>query len=340
MMNLGDFTTSDTLYVPFGTYDSDGASVTITGLATTDIEIYKDGSTTQRSSDNGYSLLDTDGIDFDGNTGIHGFSIDLSDDSDAGFYAAGSTYWIVVSSITVDGQTVNFVYYFTIGMLLKPSIAGRTLGVESDGDLTKVNTLDGHTAQTGDSFARIGANGASLTAIPWNSAWDTEVQSECNDALVALGLDHLLSAAVVGADVTDNSIFAKLVSSGATADWDDYVNTSDSLQAIRDHIGDGTNLTEAGGTGDHLTAIVWNSAWDTEVQSEVQDAIEANHLDHLLAVDYDPASKPGTATALLNELVENDSGVSRFTANALEQGPGGGGGTTNLTTESTHIEFD
>lgn len=31
------------------------------------------------------------------------------------------------------------------------------LGIESDGDLTKVNTLDGHTAQTGDNFARIGA---------------------------------------------------------------------------------------------------------------------------------------------------------------------------------------
>lgn len=61
--------------------------------------------------------------------------------------------------------------------------------------------------QTGDSFARlgapagasvsadiaaieaqtddIGAAGAGLTAIPWNSAWDAEVQSECADALAA-----------------------------------------------------------------------------------------------------------------------------------------------------------
>ena len=45
------------------------------------------------------------------------------------------------------------------------------------------------------------------------------------------------------------------------------------------------------------------------------------NLDHLLAADYDPASKPGVATALLNELIESDSGVSRLTANALEQGP-------------------
>jgi len=33
--------------------------------------------------------------------------------------------------------------------------------------------------------AVIGAAGAGLTAIPWNAAWDAEVQSECTDALAA-----------------------------------------------------------------------------------------------------------------------------------------------------------
>jgi len=100
---------NSTVYVFFNTFASTGASVTITGLAVTDIEIYKNGSTTQRASDNGYTLLDTDGIDFDGITGIHGFSISLSDNSDAGFYAAGNQYTVVVASITADGVTVNFV---------------------------------------------------------------------------------------------------------------------------------------------------------------------------------------------------------------------------------------
>ena len=110
-MYQGDFTTSNTLYVYFNTFDSNdpSASVTLTGLAVTDIEIYKDGSVTQRSSDAGYTLLDTDGIDFDGTTGIHGFSVDLSDNTDAGFYAAGSEYVVVVASVTVDAGTVNFV---------------------------------------------------------------------------------------------------------------------------------------------------------------------------------------------------------------------------------------
>jgi len=33
--------------------------------------------------------------------------------------------------------------------------------------------------------AEIGAAGAGLSAVPWNSSWDTEVQSECADALTA-----------------------------------------------------------------------------------------------------------------------------------------------------------
>ena len=110
MLNLGTVPAGSTLYIPFATYGgTNGESITCSGLAVTDIEIYKNGSVTQRASDAGFTLLDTDGIDFDGLTGIHGFSIDLSDNTDAGFYAVGSWYWVVVSSITVDSQTVNFV---------------------------------------------------------------------------------------------------------------------------------------------------------------------------------------------------------------------------------------
>ena len=98
----------DTLPVIFDTVvTSTGAAVTITGLLTSDIEIYKDGSITQRSSDSGIALIDTDGIDIDGTTGIHGVTIDLSDNSDAGFYAVGSWYHVVVASITVNSVTVN-----------------------------------------------------------------------------------------------------------------------------------------------------------------------------------------------------------------------------------------
>jgi len=104
-----------TLYVFFESFDSNGASVTLTGLAVAGIEIYKDGSPTQRASDNGVALLDFDGIDFDGKVGIHGFSIDLSDDSDAGFYVSGSSYAAVVEGLTIDVQSVRFVVEWDIG---------------------------------------------------------------------------------------------------------------------------------------------------------------------------------------------------------------------------------
>jgi len=70
------------------------------------------------------------------------------------------------------------------------------------------------------------------------------------------------------------------------------------------------------------------------IDEAVDGSIETYHLDHLLAATYDPASKPGAADALLNEMVENDSGVSRLTANALEQAPDT---TTGLT---LHADYD
>lgn len=108
-LHLGYVAANSTLYIPFHTFGADGASITLTGLAVTDIEIYKNGSVTQRASDAGYALLDTDGIDFDGITGIHGFSIDLSDNTTAGFYSDGAFYWVVISAVTIDGNTVNFI---------------------------------------------------------------------------------------------------------------------------------------------------------------------------------------------------------------------------------------
>lgn len=107
---LDTYPASSTIYCLFDTFaGSTGAPITMSGFATGDLKIYKNGSTTERASTSGFALLDTDGIDFDSITGIHGFSVDLSDNTTAGFYAAGSTYTIVISTITVDSQTMSFV---------------------------------------------------------------------------------------------------------------------------------------------------------------------------------------------------------------------------------------
>ena len=147
----------DVLPILFDTFaGATGASITMSGLAVTDIEVYKDGGVTQRASDAGYVLLDTDGIDFDALTGIHGFSIDTGDNTDAGFYTVGAWFHVVVSAITVDGQTVSFIAAafrlmpaetvagvpkvdpntwdgtdITTGVPLAPTVAGRTLDVSA-----------------------------------------------------------------------------------------------------------------------------------------------------------------------------------------------------------------
>ena len=80
-----------------------------------------------------------------------------------------------------------------------------------------------------------------------------------------------------------------------------------------------TNLTNAPTAGD-LTAVMKAS-----IKTQADTALSDIHLNQLLAANYDPASKPGEATALLNELVESNAGVSRYTAASLAQAPSGTG---------------
>lgn len=105
--DLGAVPANLTIYLFWTSHDlATGANETMSGLAVGDILIYKNGSVTQRSSTAGFTLLDTDGIDFDGLTGVNGVSIDLSDNTDAGFYAVGSWYTVILGPVTIDTQTV------------------------------------------------------------------------------------------------------------------------------------------------------------------------------------------------------------------------------------------
>lgn len=102
-MYLGDYPVNATVEHKWNTNDQAGGSVT----RATDgsIRIYKDGSGTQRSSSAGI----TDTEDFDSLTGVHHLTIDLSDNTDAGFYAAGHEYQVVLAGAVIDSQTVNAV---------------------------------------------------------------------------------------------------------------------------------------------------------------------------------------------------------------------------------------
>lgn len=466
------FNAGDTIYFFFDTYDSNGASVTITGLAVTDIEVYKNGSVTQRSSDNGYALLDTDGIDFDGTVGLHGFSIDTSDNSDSGFWADGSQYLVNVNAITVDSQTVRFSYLLTLGYLLRPTTAGRKLDVSSGGEAgldwanigspTTTVGLSGTTVKTAtdvetdtadiqsrlpaalvsgridasvgamaantvtasaiadgaidaatfaadvdaeilsylvDDATRIDAsalNTATGTTIPaivadtnelqtdWtnggrldlildatatqssinalNNISTAQVNAEVDAALADINLDHLMKLAVdtdFATTVHNDSALAHLAHDGiGTGGLFD--RTTDSLEAIRNR-GDSAWITATGfsthsatdvwavatrtltsGTnidGSTFTAIPWNAAWDAEVQSECSDALIAINLDHLLSsgvdTDFDTTVHTDSVIGYLaHNGVGTDGGYDRTTDSlealydaiqAIDVGTGSGG---------------
>ncbi len=113
MIELGIKRPGTTFSVPFGSYDGgSGASIVATAYVVGDIQIYKDGGTTQRASTSGF-VAD---LTFSGETGIHRMEIDLSDNTTANFFEAGSDYFIIIGPITIDAQTVNFpIAHFTIG---------------------------------------------------------------------------------------------------------------------------------------------------------------------------------------------------------------------------------
>lgn len=54
---------------------------------------------------------------------------------------------------------------------------------------------------------------------------------------------------------TDNATELTAINADGGSGAGDFSNQTEAVEAIRDHIGDGTNLAEAGGDGDHLTAI-------------------------------------------------------------------------------------
>jgi hypothetical protein len=105
MMTRFDVPLGGILRIPVSTYNSSGASVTLTGLSVEDVRIFKDGALEERGPDSGYTVF----TDFDARTGLHIIEVDTSqNDSPSGFWADGSEYNVAVDAVTVDSQTVRF----------------------------------------------------------------------------------------------------------------------------------------------------------------------------------------------------------------------------------------
>lgn len=206
--------------------------------------------------------------------------------------------------------------------LYRPKITvGNTLGVASDGDLLEVNTLTGHTAQTGDSFARLGAPagasvsadiaaieaqtddigvaGAGLTAIPWNAAWDTEVQSEVADALAVY--DPPTKAELDAGFAALNDPTAAAV---ADAVWDevlaDHTTAGTVGKAITDIEADTNELQGDWVNGGRLDLLIDQIITDIAALNDLSAAqVNAEVLDVLNTDTFTEPSGVPAATATL-----------------------------------------
>lgn len=273
MINFGAVPAGSVLPILFTTYaGATGASVTMSGLAVTDIEVYKGTSMTQRASDAGYTLLDTDGIDIDSTTGLHGFSIDLGDNTDASFYAAGSFYTVVVSAVTVDSQTVTFIAA-TFRIVAAESVAGTPKADVS------------HFGGTAGTFAAgipevkvasIAANAITATAIAADAITAAKVADGTIDAAT------FAAGAVNAAAIADGAIDAATFASGALdAVWSTAART---LTAIDE---DSTTL-DLDAT---IRAAVGLAAANLDTQlSTIDDFLDTEVAAVLAAVDTEVAA--------------------------------------------------
>lgn len=172
--------------------------------------------------------------------------------------------------------------------LYRPKLtAGNTLSVESDGDLTKVNTLDGHTAQTGDAFARLGAPaGASVSADV--AAIKAETASILDDTdLIDDGTSGLAKIATdVAAILVDTADIQPKIGTpaGASVSADIAAVKAETASIL-------TDTAEIGAAGAGLTALA--SAANLATVDGVVDAIKAK-TDNLPS---DPADASDIAAA-------------------------------------------
>jgi len=331
---------------------TDAALATAAALATVqadtdDIQLRLPAALTKGTADSGTTLTMVDAARTEADTD----------------YFVGS--WIRFTSGTITDQTrlitgFNFTTNtITFAPATTQAVGTNTYEIIPAADIRLVDTLTtytGNTVQTGDNFARIGAPvGASISA----DLADVPTVSEFN-ARTILQADYFDPAVDAVATVTNLTNLPTipanwLTAAGTAADFGveirdlitggAYALDTDANGRIRvvDGVAAG-ELDTASGLVQLLAAtqasidaieVDTNSLNDTKIpdtislaamNAQMDTALSDIHLDHLLAVDYDPAAKPGVATALLNELIESNAGVSRYTAASLIQAPTGAGG--------------
>ena len=154
--------------------------------------------------------------------------------------------------------------------------------IELDGAVYRFTTNALEQAPTGGGAA----DGSGFTAIPWNPAWDAEVQSECADALTAYGASTLTQTQVTGGAYALNS------ASFAFNSGLDFTTTQKAATLARVTLTDtvttytgntpqtGDSFARIGATGSGLTSLAPSA---TALTSATWTGTRAGYLDNLSA---------------------------------------------------------
>jgi hypothetical protein len=163
-----------------------------------------------------------------------------------GFLAEGTTVIDSVMRAELDSASVTAVQTGLATSTALTAIGNNVTAILEDTGTTIPNQI---TALNNLSSAQVVSalgTGTWATALPWNAAWDAEVQSEVQDAIEVNNLDHLVKIAVdtnFATTVHLDSIIGHMSDNGTTAT---FSRSTDSLEAIRDNqtAGSGASLPD------------------------------------------------------------------------------------------------
>jgi hypothetical protein len=228
MLYLKQSTASQALLLGPFVDDTDGATAeTALTIANTDIRL---------SANGGNMFAKTSGGGTHDEAGWYTITLDATDTA-------------TVGRLQISCKVAGALHVFMECQVLEEAIYDALIGASAAGfdsnQRVDVGSWIGTAVTLGSGAPDV--NIQSTDDIDLSTTQKASVNTEVDNSMVTYGLDHLISTSVTGTDITDNSIIANLVSSSATADWDDFVNTTESLQAIRDR-GDAAWTTGAGGS--------------------------------------------------------------------------------------------
>jgi hypothetical protein len=283
---FGDIVEDATIKLPWNTFNSDGASVTVTAVST-DIEVFKDGVILTDPDAGGTVTLNVG----TGN-GSHLVTIDTNADAE---YTTGSDYEVKMAGITIDGQTVNaFVAAFSIeNRFMRGTDGANTVVPPTEAQMNARTIPSADYLVEGDTLARVTLVDTVTTNTDKNTLAATDIVT---NGAISTDSGSVELVNTVGDGAKDST-----VSKEATAAKDATVAK------------DSTVSKEATSAKDATVSKESTAAKDSTVAKDATVAKEAT-LDGV-----------ATQTTRVDGLIEDSSG-DRYTTKALEQAPSGGGG--------------